>query len=533
MNLDDIIETAAHLFESGEIDGAEGLCAVAFGLAPERSDLLRLAGRIQLQRGRFPEAAQTLAKAASNGAGDAQTLNELSFAALMIRRFDVAAAAATEAIRLSPGFVDALINLALAQNALAQYAEALQTADTAISLRPNDPSIRLARSGALSGLRRLDEALSEADAAIVRAPHLTDARIRRGEVLQALGRQQEALAALDAALILDPERADAKFKRSFSRLALGDLGGGFSDYEERFRMSSAFAPPVSLTATRWNGTQPISGRSILLHCEQGLGDSLQFCRYAPLLAERGAVVHVLTRPPLARLFGRLQGVARVITFQDPVPETDFVCSLMSLPAAFGSTLETVPSATPYLTPDPVERKAWARKLNDLNGLRVGLVWSGGRRAHIDGPGSVNARRNLPLSRLEGLPKKGVTYVSLQVGEPDERAFDQAILASWSGPPLLDFNDHLHDFADTAALVSNLDLVISVDTAVAHLAGALGRDVWLLNRYDTCWRWMLERDDSPWYPTLRQYRQPVDGDWASVVRRVIQDLTARLSAPHSD
>ena len=526
MDVDEIIETAAHLLETGEVEAAEGLCGVALSLAPDRADLLRIAGRIQLQRARYPEAAQLLAKAASNGAGDAPTLNALSFASLMIQRFDVAAAAASEAVRLDPYLVEALINLSLAQNAMGRYEDALQTTDRAIGLRPNDASLRLARSGALSGLRRLDAALTEADAAVALAPQLADARIRKGEVLQALGQHQEALTALDAALVLDPGRADAKFKGSFSRLALGDLQGGLADYEERFRISAAFLPPASLTAPRWTGDEPITGRSILLHCEQGLGDSLQFCRYAPLITERGAQVHLLTRPPLRRLFERLSGVKSVCVFGDPVPETDYVCSMMSLPAAFEVSLETVPAATPYLSPDPDAVKAWAERLGHLPGLKIGLVWSGGRRAHVDGPGSVNARRNIPLSMLAHLPKQGASYVSLQIGEPDEREADLAVLRDWSGPSLLDPTEEIRDFSDTAAIITNLDLVIAVDTAVVHLAGALGKEVWLLNRYDTCWRWMLSRDDSPWYPRLKQYRQPTDGDWENVIDRVSRDLTAR-------
>lgn len=528
MDVDEIIATAAHLFETGETDAAEGLCSVALALAPDRADLIQLSGRIHLRRGQHAEAAQALAKAASNGAGDAPTLNELSFASLMIGRFDVAEAAALEAVRLRPDFVEALINLALAQNALAKYADALETTDRALGLRPNDASLRLARSGAFGGLRRLEAALSEADAAIALAPQLVDARIRRGEILQALTRHQEALTAFDAALVLDPNRADARFKRSFSRLVLGDLQGGFSDYEQRFRISSAFTPPASLSAPRWTGAEPISGRSILLHCEQGLGDSLQFARFVPLLAERGAKAHVLTRPPLVRLFQRLSRVESVHTFGDVVPETDYACSLMSLPAAFGVTLQTVPSASPYLSADPIDVSAWASRLQDLKGLKIGLVWSGGRRAHVDGPGSVNARRNIPLSLLARLPKDGAIYVSLQIGEPDERAADQAILSDWTGPSLHDWTEDLRDFADTAALIANLDLVISVDTAVVHLAGALDKEVWLLNRYDTCWRWMLEVDDSPWYQRLRQYRQSSDGDWNSVVDHVVHDLALRLA-----
>ena len=526
MDVDEIIQTAAELLETGEVDAAEGLCQVALALTPDKPELLRVSGRIELHRGRYSEAAQSLAKAASNGAGDAPTLNALSFASLMIQRFDVAVAAASEAVRLDPGLVDALVNLSLAQNALGRYADALETTELAVAKRPNDASLRLARSGALSGLRRLEAALSEADAAVGLAPTLVDTRIRRGEALQALGRHQEAQSAFDAALVLDPTRADARFKRSFSRLVSGDLKGGFADYEDRFRISSTFTPPATLTAPRWKGAEPISGRSILLHCEQGLGDSLQFCRYAPLLAERGATVNILTRSPLLRLFRRLSGVETVRTFGDPIPETDYVCSLMSLPAAFGDTLETVPAAAPYLSADPADVKAWADRLSDLKGLRIGLVWSGGRRAHVDGPGSVNSRRNIPLARLLRLPKDGVNYVSLQIGEPDERAADLEVLTNWSGPTLFDPTESLRDFADTAALIANLDLVISVDTAVVHLAGALDKEVWLLNRYDTCWRWMQDRDDSPWYPKLRQYRQLTDGDWDSVVDRVSHDLRTR-------
>lgn len=497
-------------------------------VAPDRADVLRLAGNIHLRRARYAEAAQTLAKAATNGAGDAPTLNALSFAALMIQRFDVAARAAGEAVRLRPDFLEALINLALAQNALANYAEALATTDRALELKTRDAALHLARSGALLGLRRLDEAVTEAEAAIGLAPLLADARICRAEALQALGRHQDALQDLDAALVIDPQRQDARFKRSFSRLTLGDLPGGFADYEARFSISSTFTPPASLTAPRWTGAEPLEGRSILLHCEQGLGDSLQFCRYAPLLADRGAEVHLLTRRPLSRVFKSLRGVSGVHVFGEPVPQTDYACSFMSLPAAFGATIDAAPAASPYLSADPQDAAAWRRRLAPLEGRRIGLVWSGGRRAHVDGPGSVNIRRNVPLPLLAGLPKQGAHYVSLQIGEADERAADLAVLSQWTGPDLFDPTKALRDFADTAGVIANLDLIISVDTAVVHLAGALDKEVWLLNRFDTCWRWMLDRTDSPWYPKLRQYRQPRPGDWASVMEKVSADLAAWLT-----
>ena len=261
----------------------------------------------------------------------------------------------------------------------------------------------------------------------------------------------------------------------------------------------------------WNG-EAIGDRLILLVAEQGHGDTLQFCRYVPQIAAgaRGTILAV--QPGLVRLLSRLPGVSEIITEGGRPSSFDLWCSLMSLPRAVGTTLETIPAVTPYLTADPADVAHWRARLARLAGLRVGLCWAGGQ--FNLGQVYRDRRRSLALDALAPLGDvPGVQFFSLQKGPPAAEA---------ARPPhglrLHDFTGELDDFADTAALVDNLDLVISVDTAVVHLAGALGRPVWLLNRFDTCWRWLQNRDDSPWYPSLRQFRQPAPGDWASVIGR---------------
>jgi hypothetical protein len=249
----------------------------------------------------------------------------------------------------------------------------------------------------------------------------------------------------------------------------------------------------------------------LIHAEQGLGDTLQFCRYLPLIDPRHKVIFEV-QTPLVDLMQQIPGVDSVVALGAPLPDFDAYCPIMSLPLVFKTTLDTIPNQTPYLRADPAKVELWATRLEVAQGLRVGLVWAGGARPNQPELESVNRRRNISLATLAPLLQtRGVSFVSLQKGPPASEAH-----ALSPGLPLLDFTDDLHDFTDTAALVETLDLVIAVDTAVAHLAAAMGKPVWLLNRFDTCWRWLLNRDDSPWYPTLRIFRQPAPHDWATPV-----------------
>ena len=261
---------------------------------------------------------------------------------------------------------------------------------------------------------------------------------------------------------------------------------------------------------------------LLVHSEQGLGDTLQFCRFVPIVAQ-GAKIVLEVQPPLHRLLADLPGIAEIVAEGDKLPPFDLHCALLSLPRFLGTSLETIPGEVPYLTADPLLVSAWRRRLAGLAGLKIGLVWAGGPRPDEPAESSVDRHRSMPLARLAALAEvEGVSFVSLQKGPPAAQAAQPP-----PGMVLHDFTAELDDFADTAALVEALDLVISVDTAVAHLAGALGKPVWLLNRFDTCWRWLLGRDDSPWYPTLRQFRQPAAEDWDSVIAAVKAALAQRV------
>ena len=263
----------------------------------------------------------------------------------------------------------------------------------------------------------------------------------------------------------------------------------------------------------WQG-QPVRDGVLLLHAEQGLGDTLQFCRYVALATERARVV-LEVQPPLRSLLARcLPTVEHIICRGERLPRFDQHCPLLSLPRVFGTTLQTIPAAIPYLTADPAQAAAWHARLQALPGKRVGLIWRG-NQAYAD----AKRKRDMDAAYLSLLAEvPGVSFVSLQKDlAPDEQAAAQGFL------PLTDWTDELTDFDQTAGLVAALDLVIGVDTAVVHLAGALGRPVWLLNRFDPCWRWLRDREDSPWYPTLRQFRQTVSGDWAGPMQQIAANL----------
>jgi hypothetical protein len=262
----------------------------------------------------------------------------------------------------------------------------------------------------------------------------------------------------------------------------------------------------------------------LLHSEQGLGDTLQFCRYVKLVASLGARVILEVPPSLVKLLATLDGTSEVVARGGVLPQFDCQCSLLSLPLALKTTLDRLPAQVPYLRCEAARSRYWETKLGERTRLRVGVVWSGGLRQNQPELRGVNGRRNVPLTKLVALRHPQIEFYTLQKGEPAESELADAIARNWDGPDLRDFTGGLHDFADTAALIEQLDLVISVDTSTAHLAAALGKPVWLLNRFDTCWRWMTDRCDSPWYPTLRLYRQGRPGDWDGVIKEVAIDLS---------
>src|SRR6187551_2388266 len=421
-----------------------------------------------------------------------------------------------KALTIRPDFADAHCNLASALTQLRRYDEALASLDRALALRADYPDALYNRGNALKPLQRYEEALASYDRAMALQPNHADTHNNRGQVLRELERYDEALASYDRALALRPKHVMAHCNAAALRLLTGDFERGWSHYEWRWLKKSVIPTKRNFSQPAWNGRDPIAGKTILIHSEQGLGDTIQFCRYVPLVAARGAQVIFEVQKPLQSLMASLSGAAQVVVPKGgSLPAFDFHRPLVSLPLAFGTRLETIPSTTGYLSAPAQHVTTWQSRLEGKPRPRIGLVWSGNPGHERDRERSIGLRALVPLLDSVGAD---VTFVSLQ---KDVRAEDAALLRDRAD--ILDYGDSLEDFSDTAALISQLDLVISVDTSVAHLAGALGKPVWILLTYFPDWRWLLRRDDSPWYPTARLFRQDASRTWDSAIARVRQAL----------
>ena len=383
----------------------------------------------------------------------------------------------------------------------------------AVGLQPDFAEAHNNLGIVLRGLRRLDDAVASYQAGLRARPDSAIIHYNLGITLKELRRLPEASASFRSAIELTPDFAEAHCNLGHALLLQGDMAAGWREHEWRYLTPDLRDARRTFTQPQWSGV-PMPGATLLVHAEQGFGDTLQFCRYVPLAAARGLRVILEIPGPLTRLLSRLPGVAAIVPSGAPLPAFDVQCPMMSLPFALGSALAGVPAAPSYLRPDPAHAAAWAVRLGTRRGLRVGLVWAGNPRRHSAALAEVDARRSLASELLAPLfATTNVQFFSLQKDGPPLPA----------GLTAIDVMDEMADFADTAALISNLDLVISVDTAVAHLAAAIGRPVWLLDRFDHCWRWLAGRRDTPWYPSMRLYRQPQPGDWGSVLAEVARDL----------
>ena len=409
------------------------------------------------------------------------------------------------AAELRPGDHGLRFNLGNLLLELNRPGEALAAYDRAVALAPGYVAAHNNRAGALLDLGRTEEALAAYDRVLALEPRLAPVITNRGRVLYDLGRMDEALADHDRALALAPGDPTALWNKSLALLAEGRLAEGFALFEQR----KAHGLGARDLGPEWRGG-PVAGKTLFLHAEQGLGDTLQFARYAPLLAAEGAKVILAAPETLHPVLRTLGGDMELIAEDAAPPAFDSHAPLMSLPVAFGTTLEKIPAETPYLHAAPEAVARWTQRFGPATGPRIGLAWSG-RPSHAN-----DRRRSIPLERLAPLIGPGVDWVSLQ---KDVRPEDAAIR---------DVSGLISDFGDTAALIDLMDLVITVDTSVAHLAGALGKPVWILLPFNADWRWLRDREDSPWYPSARLFRQPAHGDWDSVIIAVKAGLEARFA-----
>jgi tetratricopeptide (TPR) repeat protein len=420
-----------------------------------------------------------------------------------------------QALHSDPRCHSALHQLGLIARERGQHAEALDLMTAAVAADRGSHEALGNHGLILHDLGRHAEAIDSFNRALILKRDNVPALYNRGLAQVALNRPKEALASFSRAIALEPGHADAQFNAAMLHLLLGDFRAGWKQYEWRWRRPEGAAVQRSFAQPLWLGDQPLTDKTILLHAEQGLGDAVQFIRYAPLVAARGARVLVEVPAPLKPLIEGLAGVSAVIARGEPLPAFDLHCPLLSLPLAFATELASVPGAAPYLRAGDDRIAAWAPRLPPRRGLRVGLAWSGNPALKNDRNRSIALARLAPLWDLPD-----VQVIGLQ-REP--RPDDADVLRA--APQLMNLGDDVKDFADTAAVIAQLDVVVAVDTAVAHLAGALGRPVFVLLPYAPDFRWLIARSDSPWYPTARLLRQPAIGDWEGVVADLCRELTA--------
>jgi tetratricopeptide (TPR) repeat protein len=439
--------------------------------------------------------------------------------------FEGAKSSLERALLLMPDHAPAHCNLA---NVLAQQRDldaAKVSYGRALELDPHFSPAALNWGNACLEAGDLEGAVAAFEQAIALAPNSAEARNNLGLAWMRLQRPQAARGCFDRALALEPHFARAHVNRAMLALLTGDFEQGWSEYEWRWRLhdTSFVAQRRASAAPLWLGAERLAGKTLLLHAEQGFGDTLQFCRYAPLAAQMGARVILEVPAPLVELLRTLDGVHSVFTSGSDARH-DLQAPLMSLPLAFKTTLSSIPNRVPYLAVDARRVQHFASLLGPKVRPRVALVWSGGVRSRDLEPWSVDERRNIRFETLLRALPTGLEILSLQKGTAESELHGSAAAM---GVPVRDLSAHLHDFADTAAALHHVDVLVSVDTAVAHLAGALGKPTLLLNRFDTCWRWLLDRDDSPWYPAVRLYRQAHRGDWSEVLKRITRELASRF------
>jgi tetratricopeptide (TPR) repeat protein len=514
----------------------------ALAVDPSNAETCNNRGVALLGLGRSHEALESCDRALAMRSGYTDALYNRGNALLALKRFDDARSCYEAVLACEGRRIEALNNLGLALGELGRPDEALARYDDVLARDPDHLHALHNRANALLELERFEEALAMCDRALAADPAQAEALNTRGVVLGRLGRHDDALATYDRAIALTPHvaeahsspapqepsraprpgLADAHFNSALCHLLLGDFARGWQEYEWRWKTASKLtAAKRNFAQPLWRGAENIAGKTILLHAEQGYGDTLQFCRYVPLVADLGAGVILEVPRALRELMRTLPGAARIICDGDPLPAFDLHCPLLSLPLAFDTQLETIPAQIPYLFADETKRRAWRDRLGKRERPRVGLVWAGDPRKHRPRANRIDRQRSLEFDRLAPiLQMRNCEFYSLQKGDDAVAQLRNSALRH----NVVDWSAEFHDFSDTAALIANLDLVITVDTAVAHLAGALGKPLWLLNRHNTCWRWLLDRDDSPWYPAARLFRQDAAGVWDGVIARVQAALT---------
>jgi tetratricopeptide (TPR) repeat protein len=539
------LNEAVALHQQGRLREAEKIYTRVLKTAPDHFDALNLLGTVKAQLGhigeahrlfsaavkinplapqawsnlgqslhalkRVPEALECLDKASALAPDDVNIVNQRANALLGLDRAEEALAEFQRVLARVPQHVEARINSGLAQAALGFPELALAEFDQALTLVPGHPMAHFNRGVALIKLGRYVDAVTANDSALASAPDHIGVWLNRGKALAQLNYFDEAIASYSEVTEISKDHADAHFNEALALLTLGKYRRGFEKYEWRWRRTG-MAAARSRGRPLWLGEYPLMRKIILLHAEQGLGDTIQFARYVPLVAETGAKIVLEVQAELQTLMARLGGGATVIARGETSPPFDILCPLGSLPLAFKTEPATVPAKIPYLSADDAHLAKWSARLGELERPRIAITWAGNASHDND------RNRSIAFSRFAQLLSMPASFVSIQ---RDVRSEDLAPLAAQNR--VTQVGAELEDFSDTAAVLALCDLVITVDTAAAHLAGAMGRPVWVLVPFAPDWRWTLNGETTPWYPTARLFRQTSPGDWDNVIERAGAEL----------
>ncbi|MFZ2066604.1 MAG: tetratricopeptide repeat protein [Xanthobacteraceae bacterium] len=512
-----LVRRAQHAQEAGHLHKAERLYNAALAEQPDNFDAFHGLGGIALRRGRPDTALVFFQEALKADPGRADGFASLGLVFLALKDFARALTSFDAGLRFAPDDAELRNRRGVALSELGRAGEALQEFERVLAVAPGHFEALGNRANTLFKLNRPLEAIDLYDRALERKPGNAPLWTNRAIALRRLERPHEALLSAKRALAAQPDFAPAHFVDSTVRLYLGDFAAGWRGYEWRWGGVMA-KERRKLTAPLWLGEGDVAGKTILLHAEQGFGDAIQFVRYAPLLAARGARVLLEVQPQLVRLLSGLAGVAQVLPRQAPLPPFDLHCPLLSLPLAFGTALDSIPDAIPYIAVPDEAAALWRERFDATcadRRPRIGLVWSG-ERAHDN-----DLNRSMSLATLA--PVLELPHVQFFSIQHDVRAEDAPLLRTREDIPQI--GQKFSDFADTAAAIAQLDAVIAVDTAVAHLTGAMGKPLFLLLPFAADFRWMRERGDSPWYPSARLFRQQQFGDWTGAVEALRNEVIA--------
>ena len=548
-----LVQQGLNLHQRGNLNDAQNIYEQILSIQENNFDALQLLGALFAQVKKYPQAIKFLSKAIIVDPNHAGCFSNLGISFQKLRRLEEALSSYDKAISLQADYAEAYSNRGAVLQELKRFDEALSSYDKAISIKGDYAEAFNSRGTVLEELKRLEEALSSYHKAISINKDFTESYYNRGNVLHKLKRLEEALSSYDKAISLHEDYAEAYSNRgtvleelkrldealssyekaisinkdyaeaywnsSICYLLAGNFNEGWARYEWRWQSKSIsktagirkFSQPL------WLGTEVLKDQTIFLYAEQGLGDTIQFSRYVSLVAGLGAKVVLEVQPSLVKLLSYLEGISQIISKGDKLPNFDYQCPLMSLPLAFKTELKTIPSVSKNISSDEKKVEKWQAILGEKTKPRVGIVWSGAVNHKND------LQRSLKLSQLITHLPSDYEYLSLQKEISD---VDKEVLIEYC--KIKHFGDDLKDFTDTAALCELIDIVISVDTSVAHLAGTLGKNTWILLPYSPDWRWLLDRNDSPWYSSVKLYRQEKINDWESVLVNIESDLKKLLN-----